>query len=137
MVRIARERILDLFELARREATEGDPTLADRYVRLARDVAARYNVRFLPEYRELYCRGCSAYWIEGRSVRTRLHGGRRVRTCLRCGRSRRTALKTRPVTPHEDPRGAQRPATIEQGILATEDEEDARESTRRQPPEGT
>ncbi len=43
------------------------------------------------EYRELYCRGCSAYWVEGRTVRTRLRGTGRVRTCLACGRSRRHA----------------------------------------------
>jgi RNase P subunit RPR2 len=52
----------------------------------------RYNVRLMPEYRELYCRGCSSYWVEGRTVRTRLRSGRRVRTCLVCGRTRRVPL---------------------------------------------
>jgi ribonuclease P protein subunit RPR2 len=92
MVRIARERIDDLFALAEREAAAGHPGLADRYVELARRVGMRYNVRVLPEYRELHCRGCAAFWVEGRTVRTRLRGGLRVRTCLRCGRMRRTAL---------------------------------------------
>jgi len=92
MVRIARERIDDLFALAERESTVGAGGLADRYVRLARKVGTRYNVRLLREYRELYCRECSAYWVEGRTVRTRLRGGHRVRTCLRCGRTRRVEL---------------------------------------------
>ncbi len=95
MVQIARERISALFALAEREAGGGHRDLADRYVVLARRIGTRYNVRLLPEYRELYCRGCSAYWLEGVTVRTRLRSGRRSRTCLRCGRVRRTPLGDR------------------------------------------
>jgi ribonuclease P protein subunit RPR2 len=93
MVRVARERVADLFALAESEAAGGHADLADRYVALARRIGMRYNVRLLSEYRELYCRTCSAFWIEGRTVRTRLRGGRRVRTCLKCGRERRTPVK--------------------------------------------
>jgi ribonuclease P protein subunit RPR2 len=93
MVRIARERISALFALAEREAAAGHGDLADRYVTIARRVGTRYNVRVLPEYRELYCRGCSTFWIEGRTVRTRLRSGHRVRTCLHCGRERRTLVR--------------------------------------------
>lgn len=96
MVRIAHERIADLFALAAREAGDPASRLADRYVTLARKVGTRYNVRLLPEYRELYCRSCSTYWVEGRTVRTRLHDGRRVRTCLACGRARRLSLRPPP-----------------------------------------
>jgi len=92
MVRIARDRVATLFALAEEEAMTGHPELADRYVGLARRIGMRYNVRLLAEYRELYCRGCSAFWVEGRTVRTRLRSGRRVRTCLRCGRERRTRI---------------------------------------------
>jgi ribonuclease P protein subunit RPR2 len=98
MVRIARERVADLFALAEREARGGHPELADRYVSLARRVGMRYNVRLRQEYRELYCRSCSAYWVEGRTVRTRLRSGYRVRTCLRCGRQRRTRSSSSPRT---------------------------------------
>jgi ribonuclease P protein subunit RPR2 len=99
MVRVARDRIATLFALAEREAGTGHGELADRYVNLARRVGTRYNVRVLPEYRELYCRSCSAFWVEGRTVRTRLRTGRRVRTCLRCGRERRTMLRSGRVAP--------------------------------------
>jgi ribonuclease P protein subunit RPR2 len=95
MMRIARERISSLFALAEVEAAHDHPELADRYVALARRVGTRYNVRLLPEFRELYCRGCSVFWVEGRTVRTRLRSGRRVRTCLRCGRERRTSTRRR------------------------------------------
>ena len=92
MVRIAQERVTDLFGLAQRAASGDHPELADRYVRLARRIGMRYNVRLLPEFRELYCRSCSTFWVEGRTVRTRLRDGHRVRTCLSCGRARRTRV---------------------------------------------
>ena len=93
MVRIAGERIADLFALAEREAVASHGDLAHRYVVIARKVGMRYNVRLLREYRELYCRTCSVFWVEGRTVRTRLRSGRRVRTCLACGRERRTPVR--------------------------------------------
>jgi len=96
MVRIARRRVADLFGLAERESKGGQSALADRYVTLARRIGMRYNVRLLGEYRDLYCRSCSAYWVEGRTVRTRFRGGKRVRTCLRCGAQRRTRTSGRP-----------------------------------------
>jgi len=99
MVQIARRRVSDLFVLAERESRVGHLDLADRYVVLARRIGMRYNVRLLGEYRELYCRGCSSYWVEGRTVRTRLRSGRRVRTCLRCGRQRRTPAGAARVPP--------------------------------------
>jgi ribonuclease P protein subunit RPR2 len=95
MIRVASERVNDLFALATAEAPRGSTGYADRYVRLARKVGMRYNVRLLPEYRELYCRGCSTFWVEGRTVRTRLRSGRRVRTCLVCGRRRRVPLRAK------------------------------------------
>ena len=93
MVRIAGERISDLFAQAEREAFGRTPALADRYVALARRIGMRYNVRLLEEYAEVYCRGCSRFWVEGRTVRTRLRAGRRVRTCLACGRERRVPFR--------------------------------------------
>jgi ribonuclease P protein subunit RPR2 len=93
MVQVAEDRISDLFALAGGEAHGGVARLADRYVRLARRIGMRYNVRLLPVYSELYCRGCSSYWVEGRTVRTRLRSGRRVRTCLACGRTRRVPYR--------------------------------------------
>jgi ribonuclease P protein subunit RPR2 len=106
MVRIAAERISDLFALAESEAKGSRPYLSDRYVRLARKIGMRYNVRLLPEYSELFCRGCSRFWVEGRTVQTRLRAGRRVRTCLGCRRRRRTAF---------GPRGAGRQARASPG----------------------
>ena len=103
MTRIASERVAELFALAESEASGGRTALPNRYVGLARKVGMRYNLRLPAEYRELYCRGCSVYWVEGRTVRTRLRAGRRIRTCLACGRVRRVLVRRR---------GADRPVDL-------------------------
>jgi ribonuclease P protein subunit RPR2 len=130
MVRIARERISTLFALAERESSAGESRLADRYVALARRIGTRYNVRLLPEYRELYCRGCSTFWVEGRTVRTRLRSGHRVRTCLRCGRERRTpvreARRSSGPGPDAGPQGVVRPDAVLADV--TSDEEPVRDT---------
>lgn len=131
MLRIANERISSLFVLAGSEAQAGQFPLSDRYVALARRIGTRYNVRLLPEYRELYCRGCSAYWVEGRTVRTRIRHGRRVRACLRCGRIRRVPIHSarRPATSPPDG-GMEREARDETARVPVDDEEDGDELDR-------
>ncbi|MHB8351502.1 MAG: ribonuclease P protein component 4 [Thermoplasmata archaeon] len=95
MIRIARERIGDLFALARSESLDGHGALPHRYVHLARRIGMRFNLRLPQEYRSRYCRRCSSYWVEGRTVRTRLRQGCCVRTCLVCGSRRRVGLHPR------------------------------------------
>lgn len=118
MVRIARERVSDLFALAERESAAHHPELADRYVTLARRIGMRYNVRLLREFRELYCRTCSTYWTEGRTVRTRLRQGVRVRTCLKCGRQRRTRTSAGHVRGPRPPDARSRGQRRDEGALS-------------------
>ena len=118
MVRIARERVSHLFGLAEREARGPHPELADRYVALARRIGMRYNVRLRRDYRELYCRSCSAFWVEGRTVRTRLRSGSRVRTCLRCGYQRRTPSAQGTGSGAQHPPPGSREVRRDEGALA-------------------
>ena len=122
MIRVAQERISELFSLAEQEARRGGDQTPDRCVALARRLGMRYNVRFLPEYRDLYCRGCGAYWVEGRTLRTRLRSGHRSQTCLRCGRVRRVLLRPRPAA---GPPAAPRPPDVvdEQAPAMAEEDE--------------
>jgi ribonuclease P protein subunit RPR2 len=120
-VQVARERIRDLFVLAAIESDGGRPELADRYVALARKVGTRYNVRLPGPLREMCCRACSSYWVEGRSVRTRLRAGVRVRTCLACGAVRRTRLGLRPL-PSAVREGAERRGHLPEEPAFVEDE---------------
>ena len=120
MIRAAQERIQDLFSLAETDARRSPNNLSRRYVLLARKIGMRYNVRLLREYRDVYCRGCSTFWVEGRSVRTRLRAGRRTQTCLQCGRVRRTAIKYRPAGPPPPEEAPDRAVRREQAVLIDE-----------------
>ena len=125
MIRLAHERVGDLFELAAVASGRGEGELAVRYVRLARSVGMRYNVRLPATFRERYCRGCSAYAVEGRTVRTRLRGGRSVRTCLVCGRVARRRLAPPSEARGSPPRSAFDRFARESQPVAVEMEEEA------------
>ncbi|MCI4318639.1 MAG: ribonuclease P [Thermoplasmata archaeon] len=118
MIRIAHERIGDLFAAAAVESRGPHPELAHRYVRLARRIGMRYNVRLPVEYRELYCRACSSFWSEGVTVRTRLRQGRRVRTCLLCGATRRARIRAAPRLSERPPSGEFRVAPQSAAVLS-------------------
>jgi ribonuclease P protein subunit RPR2 len=118
MIRTAHERIGDLFAAAAVEARGRHPELANRYVQLARRIGMRYNVRLPHEYRELYCRACSAYWAEGVTVRTRLRSGMRVRSCLLCGATRRVRIRTSPSPFGRLPPAALHRAEQEEAVVA-------------------
>lgn len=120
MIRAAQERIQDLFSLAEVEVHRAPSNLSQRYVFLARRIGMRYNVRLLREYRDVYCRGCSTFWVEGLSVRTRLRGGRRAQTCLQCGRVRRTLFKFRRPRPSAPEGGPDRSVGQQQAVLIDE-----------------
>ncbi|MCI4334824.1 MAG: hypothetical protein L3K04_04275 [Thermoplasmata archaeon] len=127
MIRIAGERINHLFALAEVESRAPGGPLPDRYVRLARRIGARYNVRVPASYRERYCRSCSVYWVEGRTVRTRLRGGGRSRTCLRCGAVYRRRVAASRATGAPLPVGSPTEALPEEPQLSfDEGEEEAR-----------
>ena len=92
MVKTAKERIELLFSLAEKEGLKGDLDLANRYVVLAFTIAKRYNVRLTPGQKASFCRNCSAFLLESRTSRTRIHSGRITRKCLNCGDIRRIPI---------------------------------------------
>jgi RNase P subunit RPR2 len=125
MIRVAGERIGDLFALAESES-RAQPTspYPNRYVGLARRIGMRYTVRLPPEYRERYCRHCSSFWVEGRTVRTRLRAGHRVQTCLVCGVTRRQRYRGgRRIVAALPTAGGARPQAAE--VMVDLDEDDS------------
>lgn len=84
--RIARERIVLLFDQAEEESRRGNLPRADRYARLARRIGMRHNVPLPPPYRRLHCRSCGAYLAPGAAASVRLRRSRVVITCKACGR---------------------------------------------------
>lgn len=89
---IARRRVHTLLSAARDEALGPDTDLADRYARLARRVAMRYQLTLAPDQKTQVCRDCGAYRVPAHT-RVRVHRGRIVTTCLACGSIRRRPLE--------------------------------------------
>lgn len=88
---LARERIERLFALAG-ECFKEDPTLAKRYVELARKIGMKCQVRMPITLKMRFCRSCGSYLVSGSNSRTRIRPdgkGRVVVTCLECGKIKR------------------------------------------------
>ena len=92
--KIASERINILFKQAT-DIHEVEPTLAQRYVELARKIGMRSKVRLPPEYRWMVCKHCKGFLLPGKTSRTRIQQRREphiVITCLHCGGYNRIPL---------------------------------------------
>jgi len=85
-VRIAKERISILFG----EAQTAEDDLARRYIRLAKKIGMRYNVKIAPEMKRAYCRHC---FTPFKQSRTKLKSGFLVRRCRFCGKTSRLRFK--------------------------------------------
>lgn len=84
--RIARERVRNLFNLARNVFKER-PELAHRYAGLARRIAMRYNIRLPKTLKRHICKKCHRYLMPGSNcqVRARRDQGAVIIKCLECG----------------------------------------------------
>ena len=92
---IALQRIHRLFSLAK-EVIHEDPELAQRYVKIARRIAMRTQLKLPKEYRRLICRKCKSFILPGVNCRIRIQQKREphmVVTCLNCGGHSRIPLK--------------------------------------------
>jgi ribonuclease P protein subunit RPR2 len=93
--RIALGRIRTLFRLAK-EIVHEDPSLAQRYVDMARRIAMAARVRLPTEYRGQVCRHCKSFILPGVNCRVRVKQRREphmVVTCLSCGKQMRIPIK--------------------------------------------
>jgi ribonuclease P protein subunit RPR2 len=93
--RIAMQRVQTLFRLAR-ETLREDPSLAQRYVGMARKIAMSARVRLPTEYRRQVCRYCKSFILPGVNCRVRIKQRREPHvlvTCLNCGKQTRIPLK--------------------------------------------
>ena len=91
---IAKQHIRTLFSLAR-EVVHDDPTLAQRYVDIARKVAMAAKVRLPIEFRRQVCRHCKSYVLPGLNCRIRIKQKREphvVLTCSNCSKQMRIPL---------------------------------------------
>jgi len=92
-IRIAKERIDILFKEAEKTAKER-PDLAKRYVRLAKKIGMRYNIR-LGKLKRRFCKHCFSYFVPGVTCSQRLRKGKVTIKCFSCNKTIRYPYKTR------------------------------------------
>jgi len=95
-IRIAEERISNLFLLAEKEALRGEKELARRYVSLARRIGEKVNIRLGRKYGKKFCRKCNTYFT---SETLKVRADKKTKTisyiCLECGYIRRYPYNTK------------------------------------------
>ncbi|MBN1544503.1 ribonuclease P [Candidatus Woesearchaeota archaeon] len=82
-IKIANQHIASLLEQAK-EAATSNPSLADRYVALARKVAMKFRIRMQPSQRRLFCPHCYRFMLPSKNLRVRVHEHRVIYYCLDC-----------------------------------------------------
>lgn len=93
--RIATQRVQTLFRLANETISE-DPSLAQRYVKIARKIAMAARIHLPKEYRRQVCRHCKSFILPGVNCRVRIKQRREphvVITCLNCGKQMRMPMR--------------------------------------------
>lgn len=85
-IRIARERIDILFDRAEKEFSR-NPELSHRWIRMAKKIATRYNIRIPKELKRRSCRKCSRFLVPGENCRIRTSPKQQavIVKCLGCG----------------------------------------------------
>ncbi|MCX8147389.1 MAG: ribonuclease P [Candidatus Woesearchaeota archaeon] len=93
-IRIANERIEELFKQADAVFNK-DPSLANRYVYLARKISMKYKVKIPSTLKRKFCKHCYSYLRPGKNCRARIAKHRVVYYCLNCKRFMRFVIKKR------------------------------------------
>jgi ribonuclease P protein subunit RPR2 len=85
---LAAERIDILFNLAEKKALSGELDTADSLIKRACNIGMKFNVRIPKQYKQMYCRKCHAFLLQGKTSKTRINSKeKRVEvTCLKCER---------------------------------------------------
>ena len=86
--KLALDRVNELFAQAEKE-----PSLADRYVELARKVAMKAQLSMPSNLRRKYCHKCYSYLFPDRTGKYRIVNKVQEVICLKCGNVDRYPLK--------------------------------------------
>lgn len=89
---IALERIRSLFQQAD-TVFSTEPSLAHRYVSLARKIAMKVKPRIPLELKRRYCKHCYKYLMPGVNARIRTREGKVVISCLECKKFMRIPMR--------------------------------------------
>jgi len=72
-----------LFEEAKSSFSK-NPSLSNKYVKLARKTAMKVNLRLPRELKRRFCKHCYSYLVPGKNSRVRIHKSRVIYYCFNC-----------------------------------------------------
>ena len=84
-LKIAKERIEILFKLAKKEL-EKHPKRSIKYIKLARKIGMRYNIRLSKERKSSFCKYCNILLYTGKTaeeIKSKFSGFKTIK-CLNC-----------------------------------------------------
>ncbi len=79
----AKEHMASLLKQAE-EIFNKNKTLANRYVKLAREIAMKFKCRFTSEQRRKFCKHCYSFLMPNKNCRVRTRDGMLIHYCLEC-----------------------------------------------------
>jgi len=88
----ALEKIKTLFYEAEKQFSK-NPSLSNRYVKLARKIAMKFNVTMPREFKRKFCKHCYSYLVPNKNCRVRIHKSRVIYSCNNCKKFMRFVLK--------------------------------------------
>jgi ribonuclease P protein subunit RPR2 len=93
--KIAKTRIIRLFDLAEKFALNDRLRFSDRYVFLARKISMRYLVPIPIKYKRKYCKNCYSFLLPGKNCRIRIQGKKIVFYCHNCKKYMRFPIRNK------------------------------------------
>ena len=86
---------IDLLMKLAKESFKEDKTKSNRYVRKARRLAMKHNIRMNRILKRQFCKHCYSYLMPGSNCRIRTRDGKVVYYCLDCKKYMRFPVKQR------------------------------------------
>jgi len=92
-IEIAKKRIDKLFLLAEKNAKNSRFDLSDRYIKIARKIAMRYQIKINKDQKRKFCKHCYSYILPNINSRIRINRGKIIIFCKNCNKYTRILLK--------------------------------------------
>ena len=88
----ALEKIKTLFSEAKIQF-DRNHSLANRYIKLAREISMKFKVKIPRELKRKFCKHCYHYLVPNKNCRVRIHKSRVIYSCFNCKKFMRFVLK--------------------------------------------
>ena len=70
-----------------------NPQLSNHYIKLARKLAMKVNLKLGKEYKRKFCKYCYSYLVPGKNARVRINNNKLIYYCFNCKKYSRINLR--------------------------------------------